>query len=144
MPQELVLPAWFSDSEGGLEDKVREGLGGFYQQAKRACGPRGSLSRHWGWGRPLGPASPGSHPRVALKAILAGCPDGVGYSPHFLMVHRKEKENERIKGKGRGRSRVLHLLCFPPSSFQGLGSAKPSKAGASSVHARCNLPPARS
>ena len=107
MPQELVLPAWFSDSEGGIEDKVWEGLGGFYQQAKRACGPRGSLSRHWGWGRPLGPASPGSHPRVALKAILAGCPDGVGYSPHFLMVHTEKESINKMKRQPIKREKIF-------------------------------------
>lgn len=50
----------------------------------------------------------------------------------------KEREEERAGPK----AEFSICFCFPLRSFQGLGSAKPPKAMASSVHfPLCNLPP---
>lgn len=82
-----------------------------------------------------------SHPSLTLKSGMFCCVLEWGVS-HLLMFNRKGREKERRRKKKAGAKAEFSIcFCFPWRSFQGLGSAKPPKTMASSVHfPLCNLP----
>lgn len=99
------------------------------------------LSKHdlhaSGWGPGPSKISPQPHTQKWYVPLCAG----VGCFPLTHVQQKREGKGKKKKEKAGAKAEFSICFCFPWCSFQGLGSAKPPKTMASSVHfPLCNLP----